>query len=334
MRFAMRLVVFVPLLSLGISSMIAQTTSGTITGSVTDSSGAVVPGALVQLFEQTKNVTQATKTSADGDFVFADLEPGTYSVTVEAQGFKTLIQRDLVLTASERLSAGTLALQVGSVSQSVSVTAATTPVQTASAEISGDIDETQIQNELAAGRDWMALTRTIPGVADVGEGASSTGSSTTPYVNGVRNIYNSTDIDGMSGSPRPGQGVDASPNMDSVAEVKVETSGYQAQYGQDSAGVQIQVVTKSGTNQFHGSLYYYNRNEDYNANSWFNNYKGTPRGRYRYNVVGGNLGGPVFIPGHFNRNKNKLFFFYSQEYWPRRRAISRGSQSRALSIPI
>jgi hypothetical protein len=300
----------------------SQTTSGAITGRVTDTTGAIVSAASVQLTNQETNVSIDTKVLSDGDFVFPIVEPGTYSVTVEAKGFKTLVKRDLVLTASERLSAGTITLQVGTVSESVTVTAATTPVQTSSAEISGDIDVTQIDNELAAGRDWMALTRTIPGVADVGEGAATSGSSTTPYVNGIRNIYNSTDIDGMSGSPRPGQGVDTSPNMDAVAEVKVETSGYQAQYGQDSAGVQIQVVTKNGTNQFHGSLYYYNRNEDYNANSWFNNYNGTARGRYRYNVGGGNIGGPVFWPHHFNTNKNKLFFFYSQEYWPIQSPVS------------
>ena len=316
MRFTMRLIAVVLLLSLQTLPTRAQTTSGTITGNVTDTTGAVVSGAAVQLTNQETNVSQTTKASSDGNFAFAAVEPGTYSITVKAAGFKTLVKRHLVLTASERLSAGTMALQVGSVSESVTVTATATPVQTTSAEVSGDIDVTQIDNELAAGRDWMALLRTIPGVANEGEGASTSGSSTTPYVNGIRNIYNSTDIDGMSGSPRPGQGVDTSPNMDAVAEVKVETSGYQAQYGQDSAGVQIQVVTKNGTNQFHGTLYYYNRNEDYNANSWFNNYNGTQRGRYRYNVGGGNIGGPVFWPHHFNANRNKLFFFYSQEYWP------------------
>jgi Carboxypeptidase regulatory-like domain len=316
MQFRTRLAAVILLLTVYGVSTRAQTTSGTITGRVTDASGAVVPGVSVQLTEEETNISLAAKTLGDGDFVFPVVEPGTYSIIVQANGFKRLVKRGLVLTASERLSAGTLTLEVGSVSQSVVVTAATTPIQTASAEVSGDIDVTQIDNELAAGRDWMALTRTIPGVANVGEGAASSGSSTTPYVNGIRNIYNSTDIDGMSGSPRPGQGVDTSPNMDAVAEVKVETSGYQAQYGQDSAGVQIQVVTKNGTNRFHGSLYYYNRNEDYNANSWFNNYNNTPRGRYRYNVVGGNIGGPVFWPHHFNANRNKLFFFYSQEYWP------------------
>jgi len=316
MKLMLRLVAFTFLFSLCVMHMNAQTTSGTITGRVTDSGGAIVPTASVQLTNQDTNVSVTTKVLSGGDFTFADVPPGTYLVTVEAKGFKKFVKRDLVLTASERLSAGTLVLQVGAVEQSITVTAEVTPIQTASAEVSGDIDVHQIDNELAPGRDWMALTRTIPGVANVGEGAATAGSSTTPYVNGIRNIYNSTDIDGMSGSPRPGQGVDTSPNMDAVAEVKVETSGYQAQYGQDSAGVQIQVVTKNGTNQFHGTAYYYNRNEDYNANSWGNNYAGTARGRYRYNTVGGNLGGPIFWPGHFNTNKNKLFFFYSQEYWP------------------
>jgi hypothetical protein len=316
MKFMTRLVAIILLLGVHVLYMRAQTTSGIITGSVVDTSGAIMPNATVQLIEQETNVSVTTKVLSDGSFVFPVVEPGTYSITVRAAGFKTLIKRDLVLTASERLSAGAFALQVGSVSQSVTVTAASTPVQTTSAEISGDIDVHQLGNELSAGRDWMALLRTIPGVADVGEGAQSTGSSTTPYVNGIRNVYNSTDLDGMSASPRPGQGVDTSPNMDSIQEVKVETAGYQAQYGQNSAGVAIQVVTKSGTNQFHGTAYYYNRNEDYNANSWINNYNGTPRGRYRYNVGGGNIGGPVFWPHHFNTVKNKLFFFYSQEYWP------------------
>ena len=129
----------------------AQTTSGTITGRVTDTSGAVIPEASVQLVEQQTKVSQATKASADGNFVFPVVQPGTYSITVQASGFKTLVKRDLVLTASERLSAGAFTLQIGSVSQSVTVTASTTPVQTSSAEVSGDIDTHQLENELAAG---------------------------------------------------------------------------------------------------------------------------------------------------------------------------------------
>jgi outer membrane receptor protein involved in Fe transport len=195
------------------------------------------------------------------------------------------------------------------------VTAAITPVQTTSAENSGSIDVHQLDNELAIGRDFMALVRLIPGV--VGDnGGSSLGGSTTPYVNGLRNVYNSANLDGVSGTPRPGQSMDTSPNLDSISEVKVLTSGYQAEYGQGAGGAVINVVTKGGTQQFHGTAYYYGRNEAFNANSWFNKYQGVPRGRYRYNTVGGNFGGPVYWPHHFNTAKNKLFFFYSQEYWP------------------
>jgi hypothetical protein len=319
MKFILRLVSVVVLVGFLALQVKSQTISGIISGRVVDPSGAVIPGASVKLIEQNTGVAVTTKVLPNGNFVFPAVLPGSYYVEVTAYGFKELIKRNLVLTASERLSAGTLTLQVGSVSQTVTVTAASTPVQTTSSEISGEIDVHQIDAQPTLGGDWMTLLRTIPGVSETStgqEGASSLGGSTTPYVNGIRNIYNSTDIDGMSGSPRPGQGVDASPNNFAVGQIKAETAGYQAQYGQNAPGVNIQVVLKNGTNQFHGMAYYYNRNEDYNANSWFNNYNKTPRGRYRYNRIGGNIGGPVFIPGHFNRNRDKLFFFYSEEYWP------------------
>ena len=302
---------------LGFASMQArsQTISGIISGRVVDPSGAVIPGASVKLVQQSTGVAVTTKVLSDGNFTFPAVQPGTYFVDVQAPGFKELIKRDLVLTANERLSAGSLTLQVGSVSQSVTVTAAVTPVNTTSAETSGDLDVHQLGSELAEGRDFMAMLRTIPGVA-WDNGSGSLGSAGTPYINGMRNVFNSASLDGVVGTPRPGQHMDTPPNLDAISEVKVLTAGYQAEYGEGTAGAAINVVTKSGTNQFHGEAYYYARNEAFNANSWFNNYKGTPRGRYRYNTIGGNIGGPVYIPGHFNPAKNKLFFFYSQEYWP------------------
>ncbi|HZQ45308.1 MAG TPA: TonB-dependent receptor [Acidobacteriaceae bacterium] len=293
----------------------AQSSSGTINGRMVDPSGAVIPGAAVKLVEQQTHVEATTKGAGNGDFVFPVVQPGTYSVIVTAPGFQQLVKRDLVLTANERLNAGTLTLQVGSDTQSVEVTAALTPVQTTSAENSGDLDVHQLDNELAQGRDFMALVRTLPGV--VGDnGSSSLGGSTTPYVNGLRNVYNSANLDGVSGTPRPGQSMDTSPNLDAIGEVKVLTAGYQAEYGQGAGGAVINAVTKSGTQQFHGTLYYYVRNEAFNANDWFNNYTGVARPQYRYNTIGGNIGGPIYIPKHFNANKTKLFFFYSQEYWP------------------
>lgn len=314
MKFLLRLTQLIllttPMLYLG-----AQTSSGNITGRVVDQSGAAISAATVQLVNAQTQVAVTTKVLSDGNFTFPVVQPGTYSIVIQAAGFKELVKHNLVLTSNERLSAGTMVLEVGSVSQSVTVSAEVTPVQTTSAENSGELDVHQIENELAVGRDFMALVRTIPGVVG-DEGSSSLGGSTTPYVNGLRNVYNSANLDGISGTPRPGQHMDTSPNLDSISEVKVLTSGYQAEYGEGAGGAVINVVTKSGTQQFHGTAYYYGRNEAFNANNWFNKYNGVARPRYRYNTVGGNLGGPVFWPNHLNTTKNKLFFFYSQEYWP------------------
>lgn len=293
---------------------VTQTSSGTISGRVVDASGGAVLDADVRLInELTDNIVTA-KVQSDGGFVFPDVQPGTFTVAVRANGYKELLKTGLVLSSAERLSAGTLTLHVGSVSQSVTVSAATTPVQTQSAEVSGLLDTTQLDNLLAVGRDFMSMVRTIPGV--VGGGAGSLGTSGTPTINGIRNVNNSGTIDGVSGSPRGGDKIDTPPNLDAIQEVKVLTSNYQAEYGAGTAGPVINLVTKSGTQTFHGTAYYYVRNEAFNANDWFNNYNDVARPQYRFNTVGGNIGGPIYWPGHFNTAKNKLFFFYSQEYWP------------------
>ncbi|HVU47791.1 MAG TPA: carboxypeptidase regulatory-like domain-containing protein [Terracidiphilus sp.] len=315
MKVILRLAVIVILLSAFAWRATAQTSSGTISGRVTDASGAVVPGASIELTEQGTNTSLTARALSDGNFVFPVVQPGTYSITVRANGFKVLVKHNMVLTSNERLSAGNLTLEVGAVTQSVVVSSDITPVQTTSAENSGDIDVHQLDNELAIGRDFMALVRLVPGVVG-SNGSGSLGGSTTPYVNGLRNVYNSANLDGVSGTPRPGQSMDTSPNLDSISEVKILTAGYQAEYGQGAGGAVINVVTKSGTQQFHGTAYYYGRNEALNANDWFNKYNGAARSRYRFNTVGGNIGGPIFWPNHFNTAKNKLFFFYSQEYWP------------------
>ena len=179
---------------------VAQTSSGTISGRVVDASGGAVLDADVRLInELTGNIVTA-KVQSDGGFVFPDVQPGTFTVAVRANGYKELVKTGLVLSSAERLSAGALTLHVGSVSQSVTVSAATTPVQTQSAEVSGLLDTTQLDNLLAVGRDFMSMVRTIPGV--VGGGAGSLGTSGTPTINGIRNVNNSGTIDGVSGSPR------------------------------------------------------------------------------------------------------------------------------------
>ena len=293
----------------------AQTSSATVSGHIVDPSNAAVVGADVTLINQKTNVAVTTHTNSKGDFLFPDTQPGTFTVNVHSSGFKELKQVDLVLSASQNLSTGTLQLQIGTNTDTVTVSAAITPLQTTSSERSGVLDDKQIDNLLAIGRDVLALTRTMPGVVG-GEGASNLGTSGTPTVNGVNSEYNSATIDGVTGNTRGLSTLDTPINLDAVEEVTLMGSNYQAQYGK-TAGGNFNLVTKSGTNRFHGGAYYYFRNEDLNANNYFNKYlNGVARPRYRYNTIGGTLGGPIFWPGHFNSNRDKLFFFVSVEYDP------------------
>ena len=290
----------------------AQTSSATISGHVVDQSKGIVPGAEVTLVNEETNVTVTTRVLPSGDFIFPDVQPGKFTVIIRAQGYKELRQVHLVLSASQSLSAGTLVLQVGAVAESVTVSAAITPLQTTSSERSGSLDTKQLDNLLAIGRDAMALVRTMPGVVG-SEGGSSLGTSGTPTVNGVNSEYNSATIDGIVGNTRGLSTLDTPLNLDAIQEVTLMGSNYQAQYGK-TAGGNFNFVTKSGTNEFHGGLYYYFRNEDLNANTFFDKYlNNQPRPRYRFNTAGGTVGGPVYWPGHFNRNKDKLFFFVSIE---------------------
>ena len=294
----------------------AQSSSANITGTVEDTSNAVVPGAIVKLINQETDVEVATKSLQNGEFIFPDVQPGTFTVVVSAQGYKELRKINLVLLASEPLSAGVLKLAIGDVKEQVTVTADITPLQTTTAERSAVLDNAQMENLLVIGRDPMGLTRLNPGVVG-GGGASSLGTSTTPTVNGVNSQYNFVSVDGVPGNTRGGNTFDTPPNMDAVQEVTMLESSYSAANGKVS-GANFNFVTKSGTNQFHGGLYYYFRNEDLNANSYFNKFNGAgqARARYRYNTPGGTLGGPVYWPGKFNKAKNKLFFFVSIEDAP------------------
>jgi Carboxypeptidase regulatory-like domain/TonB-dependent Receptor Plug Domain len=299
---------------------VAQTSSGTISGHLVDQSGGIVTDADVKLINQQTNVIVTTKVRSNGDFIFPDVQPGTFAIVVQARGYKEMRQVDLRLSASQSLSTGTLVLQIGQVTESVMVTAAITPLQTTSSERSGVLDTEQLENLLAIGRDSMALTRVLPGVVQPGSangyGSSSLGTSGTPTVNGVNSEYNLATIDGVTGNTRGLNTLDTPLNMDAVQQVTLLGSNYQAQYGK-TAGGNFNFVTKNGTNQFHGGVYYYFRNEDLNANSYFNKFGNSqPRPRYRFNTIGGTLGGPIYWPGHFNTGRDKLFFFVSVEDSP------------------
>jgi len=294
-----------------------QSSTGTISGRVVDPSGAVVSGAEVRIQNEIQKDLRTFTTLESGDFVFANVQPGTYTLTVKTAGFKLYESTGMGLNANDALSLGDIKLQLGATSETVEVVAVAAPVQSASAERSAVLDSKQVMELMARGRDVMALLQIMPGVVNDATGGDTLGQFTTPTMDGTRNNYNALNIDGISGNTARGSNAQSPINLDSIAEVKVLANSYTAEFGTAGGGV-INLVTKGGTQQFHGALYYYVRNEDFNANNFFNN-KATPfvqRPRYRYNTEGSNIGGPIYWPGHFNRNKQKLFFYFSQEYAP------------------
>lgn len=203
-----------------------------------------------------------------------------------------------------------MTLEIGDVAERVEVRAEVSPVQSASSERSAVLDSTQVMNLMSRGRDVMALLSILPGVVDDSEGANALGVFNSPAaVSGTRGIYGGMNIDGISGNVRSGDHIDNPVNMDAVAEVKVLMSSYQAEYGK-GAGAIVNVVSKTGTQTFHGAAYDYVRHEAFNANTFFLNRQGLPKGQYRYNTLGSNLGGPVAWPSV----THKLFFFASQEW--------------------
>lgn len=293
----------------------AQNITGSMAGRVVDQQGASVPNATVTVTEPAKKITVSTKTNGEGDFYVAGLLPGNYTVSVEAAGFKKLDKPGTELNAQDKLALGNLVLEVGQVSESVEVSAQAALLQTESVERSEAIVGKQMQNIEVNGRNPIDMAKLIPGVvstANVSVGGA--GGLSGLYVNGNRGTMNQLTINGIGDIDT---GADGSQNVtisiDSMAEFKVLTGQYQAEYGRNAGG-QIAMVTKSGTDQFHGSGYIYHRHDDLNANTWTNNVRGLPRTLYRYNDPGYTIGGPVFIPKLLPHLRQRLFFFWSEEW--------------------
>src|ERR1022692_3912279 len=304
------------LLSLLTTPALAQL-GATITGVLTDSSGATVADASLSLTNQDTTVIIATtKSDATGNFSFLAVPaPGTYTISVQVAGFARLAQEGIVVTQGERRSVGTLALVVGSATDAVTVQADITPVQTASAERSGDLDKHEISALLARGLNFAGLLRTLPGVSGGVDPTSPAGNSGQAYsaLNGARASVSLPTLDGVNATDPSSQGqLYGAAGIDALSEINVKTSNYQAEYG-GSAGGNVNLTTKSGTKQFHGDVYSYFRNEDLNANSFFNNKNKAIRPRYRYVTAGGSFGGPIYIPGKFNSGKNRVFFFVNDQ---------------------
>ena len=293
----------------------AQSVSGSISGNVIDASKQIVPGALVTLIDEQTSATRNTTSGDGGRFVFSAIQPGRYAVKVELAGFSTAERTAITLPASEQLSVGTFELQIGALTETVTTTAETTLVQTTSSVRSAMLTDTQLQTLAVRGRDVISMLRVLPGVSLTAQSEAVGGSlgTTTPNIGGGRNTWNTVTVDGVVGNDLGSPQVFSSTvNLDAISEVKVQLNNYAAEYGRNG-GSQVTLITKSGTQQFKGSLYGYKRTGKWNANDFFNNLNGIPKPLYRYSTVGATLGGPVLLPKRAARDK--LFFFYSFENW-------------------
>jgi Carboxypeptidase regulatory-like domain/TonB-dependent Receptor Plug Domain len=302
-------------LALGAMPAAAQDT-GSISGTVVDTSNQVVPGATVTLTNEATADARTTASGPDGTFTFRAVPPGSYTVKIELSGFRTHEQKKNVLNASSRLDLGNLKLEVGTLSEVVSVVAEGATIETKNSDYSGLLTATQISQIQSRGRDVVNLLRLLPGVHYEGdiEAMGDSFGSQIPNIGGMRKHWNQVTVDGLNGNELSGTNrMNSTINLDAIAEVKVLLNTYKAEFGH-SGGANIEIVSKSGSSTYQGSGYWYGKRDAWNANAWENNRQGLTKPRLHIDDPGFNIGGPVRIPGLYDPKDNKkLFFFYSFE---------------------
>ncbi len=284
------------------ASSFAQTTNARLDGTVQDQTGAVVPGAKVAVVNAKTQAHAETTADAAGGFVFPALQPGLYNLTVEATGFRQTVVNNVELSVAATVSQ-IVKLEVGQTTESVAVEASALTVQTTDSQISSSVMMRDIDTLPQLARNPLTLAIFQPGVQiDVRAGQDSSFS----HVNGLRQGSNNAKLDGIDVNdslvPRLGLSQTAT-NSDSVGEFRVVTEGGKAEYGR-SAGAQVEMITRSGTNQYHGNAYDFLRNTDLNANDFFNNQSGGTVPKFIQNIYGASFGGPIihnktFIFGNF-----------------------------------
>jgi len=295
---------------------VAQEVAATLTGTVTDASGGVIPGATVLIHNNETNTDVRTVvTDNSGSYTVTNLPAGNYTVSVKKTGFRTYTGQNVILHVAEHRTLNEQ-LQAGAVSETVTVQETSTPVQTSTAAQSTTITGTQIRELQLNNRNFEQLTTLQPGVvsglpAIVNFGISNT---STIVVNGARSGANNWTVDGAdindSGSNSTLLNV---PSVDAIQEFTMQRSTYDAQFGR-SGGGQVVVATKSGTSDFHGDVYEFVRNDVFNANDFFSNTAGSKKPALRYNDYGFTIGGPLFVPKLYSRKASKTFFFWSEEW--------------------
>ena len=296
--------------------------TGYISGTVTDSSGAAVAGAQVVISSTNGSATHPTMTNGDGAYVVPGLPGGTYNIVVTAKGFQKFTAQKVVLDVAAKIRVD-VQLTVGAVTQEVVVTGeSVAQVETQSSALSDTISGQQVSQLELNGRNFTQLVTLTPGVvnttfANTGTDAGTVGvyGNVSYAVNGGRTEYNNWELDGGDNMDNGSNStLNVYPNVEAIAEFKVLTSNYGAQYGRNGSGT-IEVETKSGGTTFHGSAFEYLRNDFFNARPWSSgNIPGDPNPPYKKHDFGYTIGGPVYIPNHYNSDKKKTFFFWSQEW--------------------
>jgi hypothetical protein len=297
-------------------TLTGQTSTGSLAGTVADSSGQVIPGASVTIISERTGEDRSVLTNDVGDFVFAALVPGAYTIKVQSPGFKIHERKGNNVLSSARLSIGTIQLDVGSVSDSITVAAQGATVQTGNAENAAILDTKQLQMVSIRGRDPISMLRILPGVTQGYDNEYAGGyyGTNMPNFQGLNTNATTIMADGVNGGDGGAGGVfSGTVNIDAVSEVKVQMSNYTAEFGR-SGGAQINIITKGGGRDYHGTGYWYKRHEMFNANDFFRNKNGIAKQIYRFQTLGGTVGGPVKVPiPIINRGGDKMFFFYSYD---------------------
>jgi hypothetical protein len=292
--------------------------TGYISGTVIDKSGAAVAGADATLTSTGGTLTRTTTTNNDGAYVIAGLPGGTYNLSVTAKGFQRYTTQNIKLDVAEKARID-VQLTVGAMTEEITVTGeAAAQVETQSSDLTSTITGKQIDNLVLNGRNFTQLVNLAPGVvSQTGQDDAKVGvyGNVAYSMNGGRTEYNNWELDGGDNMDNGSNAtLNVYPNVEAIAEFKVLTSNYGAQYGRNGSGT-VEVETKSGTSSFHGSAFEYLRNDFFNARSWEQGADPTaPKAPYKKHDFGYTVGGPVFIPNHYNTNKRKTFFFFSEEW--------------------
>lgn len=305
------------LLMIFLPAVVSAQDTASITGTVTDPTGAAIANAEVTVTSLERGINRTTATNQSGDYLVAGLPSGAVNLSITAPGFKKYEAKSVILRVGQK-ARNDVALQVGAASAEVTVEGTNVAqVETQSSDLSGTVTGKQITQLELNGRNFTQLITLVPGVSnqsgqdDAGVGVAGNVSFS---INGGRTEYNNWELDGGDNMDNGSNTtLNVYPSLEAIAEFKVLTSNYGAQYGRNGSGT-IEVETKSGTNQFHGNAYEFVRNDIFNAQTF-------PQDTvpaYKKNDFGYTIGGPVYIPGVYNQGKDKTFFFWSQE-WRRER---------------